>query len=84
MRRRKRRNKKRLQRRKQKNRGSRRIPHEVKEAVLSRDGNKCRKCGTSNNLTLHHIKYRRYGGQSTVENLITVLSAEEPAPRRMA
>ena len=58
----------------------------VRAAVLERDGNRCRRCGTGENLTLHHIKLRKDGGKNVAENLITLCrpchDAEHGATRR--
>jgi 5-methylcytosine-specific restriction endonuclease McrA len=82
MRKRNRRNAKRKKRRgrrlrlQPKHRGSHRVSHDVRDKVLARDGYHCQHCGTSgsthNKLTMHHQIYRRHGGQSTVDNLITL------------
>lgn len=76
MRRRKRRNRKRRLKLRPKHRGSRKISHEVRDKVLERDNHQCQHCGTpgstNNKLTLHHIRYRRHGGTSTPDNLLTL------------
>lgn len=48
---------------------------ETKDKVLQRDGYCCQHCGTDRNLTLHHVIYRRHGGQATTDNLITLCEA---------
>lgn len=52
------------------------IPAEVRAAVLKRDRYKCRRCGTEDNLTLHHVVPRgrteAYGGVHEPKNLVTV------------
>ena len=40
--------------------------------ALSRDGNQCRLCGSTNNLIVHHIIPRTRGGDNTLTNLITL------------
>ena len=40
--------------------------------IFRRDGNKCLKCGTTNNLTLDHIKPKAHGGTSRKSNLQTL------------
>lgn len=35
----------------------------VKEEIMTERGAKCEQCGNTENLDLHHIKARRYGGQ---------------------
>jgi HNH endonuclease len=37
-----------------------------------RDGHKCRLCGSSNNLHIHHVKPISFGGTHTLQNLITL------------
>ena len=51
---------------------------DVRRRVRVRDGEKCRWCGTSSDLQVHHIKYRSEGGPNTMNNLIT-LCAEHHA-----
>jgi len=72
VRKRKRRNRKRRLKLRPKHRGSRKVSHQVRDMVLERDGYCCQHCGTTRNLTLHHVKYRRYGGTSTPDNLTTL------------
>lgn len=47
----------------------RRIPNDVREQVLDRDGNHCIVCGSGENLTLDHIIPWSRNGPDTVENL---------------
>lgn len=48
------------------------IPKETRDRVLERDNYACRRCGSANNLQLHHIQYRsRLGGHEDT-NLVTV------------
>lgn len=48
------------------------VSTEVREAVLKRDKNRCRFCGTKNGLHVHHVFYRSQGGEHVEHNLITV------------
>lgn len=45
---------------------------ETKEAVLKRDKWKCTKCGSKNDLQIHHKTYRSNGGTDELENLVTL------------
>lgn len=47
-------------------------PSWLREAVLARDGCRCRSCGLRWNLMVHHLVYRARGGPSRAENLITL------------
>lgn len=71
----KRRRKRRRKQNKKGRKGNRKISKNVRQQVLARD-KVCQHCGTDgstrNKLTLHHIKYRRHGGTSTPDNLITL------------
>lgn len=40
--------------------------------VLARDGYRCLACGTSEDLTMDHIKHRSRGGRHNIENLRTL------------
>lgn len=44
---------------------------ELKRKVLQRDGYKCRNCGSSVGLQVHHKSYDRFGGES-LDDLITL------------
>jgi len=44
----------------------------MRSRVYERDGHKCVKCGTTENLTLDHRIPRSRGGRSTMENLQTM------------
>lgn len=44
----------------------------IRPAILRRDGYRCRKCGSRNNLHIHHIKWRSRGGSNRAENLTTL------------
>jgi len=60
----------------------RRIPDDVRIAVLERDGFACRACGWTlaqlrpedprKFLELHHVEHHRHGGANTVANLVTL------------
>ncbi|MGL5752631.1 MAG: HNH endonuclease [Paraclostridium sp.] len=48
---------------------------EIKNLVLKRDGNKCIKCGSSNNLQIHHTTYVNIFNESeNLDDLITLCS----------
>ena len=57
-------------------RNTSRVSHATRDIVLARDGYKCTVCGTrgsrKNRLTMHHKKYRRNGGDSSINNLVTI------------
>lgn len=42
---------------------------ELKEEIKAERGAKCDLCGSTENLDLHHLKARRYGGKAVKENL---------------
>lgn len=42
---------------------------ELKEQIKAERGAKCELCGSKENLDLHHLKARRYGGKAVKENL---------------
>lgn len=48
------------------------IPFSVRAQVRRRDHERCRMCGTSDNLQVHHITYRSQGGSDDPTNLITL------------
>lgn len=48
------------------------MPEGLRDAVIAADGGKCRGCGISNGLHVHHIMYRSQGGEHRIENLITL------------
>lgn len=48
------------------------IPRDTRAAVLERDQHRCRYCGTTQNLHLHHINYRSQGIDHSESNLITL------------
>jgi hypothetical protein len=45
------------------------IPREIRRAVFTRDGGRCRVCGSSFDLQYDHILPVAHGGATTVENL---------------
>ncbi|EMA68834.1 pCQ3_20 [Halorubrum aidingense JCM 13560] len=45
---------------------------QVRNAVLDRDGNKCRRCGSTEILEVHHIIPYSRGGKDEVQNLATL------------
>lgn len=50
------------------------MPGDVRQAVLARDGNRCRFCRTLDSIHVHHIRYRSEGGPHVETNLITLCS----------
>src|SRR5437773_544436 len=50
-------------------RASRYIPKHVKEAVIKRDGNKCRLCGDTSYLEFDHLTPYSKGAPATVDNI---------------
>lgn len=48
------------------------IPHSLKWKIWKRDGFKCVKCGTDENLSIDHIKPESFGGTLEIENLQTL------------
>lgn len=45
------------------------IPAELRQRILARDGHQCQHCGGTENLSLDHIYPRSLGGPDTEENL---------------
>ncbi len=43
--------------------------------ALQRDGGRCRLCGATESLSIHHVRPRSLGGSDQVENLATVCLA---------
>ncbi len=52
------------------------IPPALRQAVLARDGHRCRApgCGRARFLEVHHIKPRAHGGKNDPANLVTLCS----------
>ena len=48
------------------------IPPEVRREVLERDHHSCQVSGRTDNLSIHHVKFRRDGGEDKAHNLITL------------
>ena len=48
------------------------ISEKLRRKVLRRDRHRCRCCGCRSNLTIHHKKWRRYGGRTVAKNLVTL------------
>lgn len=48
------------------------IPPATRKRVTERDGGKCRWCGTTNWVELHHVNYRSEGVDHSDHNLITL------------
>ena len=48
---------------------ARRHKKNLKKFLIDRDGGKCRKCGSTQDLTIDHIVPKKYGGGSTRDNL---------------
>lgn len=57
----------------------------LKEAVRTRDGWRCTRCGTLGPLQVHHVLPRGRGGGDTLENLksLCVACHRTAHPRRM-
>lgn len=58
--------------REQKFTGGRRLPGTCRDRVRRRDGGRCRWCGTTDLLQIHHVFYRSEGGADTPRNLLTL------------
>lgn len=52
----------------------RKTPPAMRRRVITRDGNRCRCCGSRRQLMVHHIKYLSQGGLTRPWNLITLCS----------
>lgn len=44
----------------------------LRERIIKRDRDRCRRCGTAHSLHVHHIDYRSQGGPDEEWNLITL------------
>lgn len=58
--------------RENKHKYGRRLPGQIRDVVRKRDGARCRFCGTSENIQIHHILYRSQGGGDVEWNLISL------------
>lgn len=48
-------------------------PHpDTVKAILDRDNHTCVECGATDHLEVHHMVHRKYGGEHTEDNLITL------------
>lgn len=52
--------------------GGRRLSGTCRDRVRRRDQGRCRWCGTTDDLNIHHVRYRSEGGPDTPRNLITL------------
>jgi 5-methylcytosine-specific restriction endonuclease McrA len=44
----------------------------LRQCVFDRDGWRCQVCGSSQNLHIHHLRFRSHQGDDNEQNLITV------------
>lgn len=51
-------------------------------AVLKRDKNRCRKCGSTSQLVVHHVKHHAKGGSNRMANLVTLCQRCEDLEHR--
>ena len=47
----------------------------VRKQVRMRDHNRCRNCGATTKLSVHHIVKARNGGKDTLDNLVTLCAS---------
>ena len=47
-------------------------PPSIRKKVKERDGWKCTKCGSKEDLQIHHIKPTKYGIDNSLQNLLTL------------
>ena len=47
-------------------------PERMVKRVLARDGHRCRSCGESRGVQVHHVRFRAHGGRSEESNLATL------------
>jgi 5-methylcytosine-specific restriction endonuclease McrA len=47
----------------------------MRKQVRMRDGNRCRNCGATSKLSVHHIVKARNGGRDTLDNLVTLCAS---------
>lgn len=52
--------------------GGRRLPGTCRDRVKRRDSSRCRWCGTTDEVQIHHVRYRSEGGPDTPRNLISI------------
>lgn len=57
---------------KRKSKGKSNTTANKRKAVYKRDGDRCLRCGTYENLTLDHIKAKSRGGSNDIYNLQTL------------
>ncbi len=50
----------------------RRLPGTARDRVKRRDSEKCRWCGTTNDVQIHHVRYRSEGGPDSPKNLLSL------------
>lgn len=56
--------------------GSRSLAGSCRDRVKRRDSEKCRWCGTTDSIEIHHVYYRSEGGADTPRNLISLCTAD--------
>ena len=49
--------------------------NELRSAVITRDGHKCRLCGERENLSIHHIIHKEKTGPDSLRNLLTLCAS---------
>jgi 5-methylcytosine-specific restriction endonuclease McrA len=47
----------------------------MRKQARMRDGNRCRNCGATAKLSVHHIVKARNGGRDTLDNLVTLCAS---------
>jgi 5-methylcytosine-specific restriction endonuclease McrA len=47
----------------------------MRKQARMRDGNRCRNCGASAKLSVHHLVKARNGGRDTLDNLVTLCAS---------
>ncbi len=58
--------------RENKHKYGRRLPGQIRDVIRTRDGARCRFCGSSDSIEIHHIIYRSQGGGDVEWNLISL------------
>ena len=48
------------------------LPVRLRRRILDRDGRRCRHCGSSRSLMVHHVLWRSHGGGNHPDNLLTL------------